>query len=366
MAKLKKDSKGYYRVYEVYQGVTIDMRSKNENALERKVRQRKNEIDEGYDVASGRMRVSTWAYKWLEIYKKGKIVEDNYKIYERNIRNHIIPYIGDRPLGDVMPYEVQEVLNKQEGMSKSHIGHVKDALTSIFREAKANNLITRDPCIGIVEPIGTEGTHRALTKEEEAVMFKVCDNGNRAAPFVYLMYYAGLRPQEVAALTVADIDMKAPCIHITKATEMKKGKRKGTKTKAGNRTVPICNVLHHFLSEWLKSKRKSDFVIVSAKGQPLNSNSARALWKALKRDMSLEMGAKVYRNQIIDSPLADDFVPYNLRHTYCTNLQRAGVPINVAKYLMGHDDISVTAKIYTHFTEDQSENVLKMMNQYHK
>ena len=48
---------------------------------------------------------------------------------------------------------------------------------------------------------------------------------------------------------------------------------------------------------------------------------------------------------------ASDLVPYCLRHTYCTDLQDAGVPINVAKYLMGHEDISTTGNIYTTTTE---------------
>lgn len=46
--------------------------------------------------------------------------------------------------------------------------------------------------------------------------------------------------------------------------------------------------------------------------------------------------------------VADDLTPYCLRHTFCTDLQRAGVPINVAKELMGHADIQTTANIYTH------------------
>jgi len=62
------------------------------------------------------------------------------------------------------------------------------------------------------------------------------------------------------------------------------------------------------------------------------------------------MGATVYRNQIKISVIAPGLVPYSMRHTYCTDLQDAGVPINVAKYLMGHSDIGVTANIYTDTT----------------
>ena len=56
--------------------------------------------------------------------------------------------------------------------------------------------------------------------------------------------------------------------------------------------------------------------------------------------------SRVYRNQLIPPlPLADDFVPYDLRHTYCTDLARAGVDIRTAQKLMGHANISVTADI---------------------
>lgn len=41
-----------------------------------------------------------------------------------------------------------------------------------------------------------------------------------------------------------------------------------------------------------------------------------------KRELEIHMGAEVYRNQIIQSVVAPDLVPYCLRH-----LQRAGVPL---------------------------------------
>ena len=52
------------------------------------------------------------------------------------------------------------------------------------------------------------------------------------------------------------------------------------------------------------------------------------------------------------SVITDDREMYDLRHTYCTDLQAASVPIDVARYLMGHSDISMTSRIYTHMRED--------------
>ncbi len=36
-----------------------------------------------------------------------------------------------------------------------------------------------------------------------------------------------------------------------------------------------------------------------------------------------------------------------LRHTFCTNLARAGVPLQVAKQLMRHSDVRLTVQTYT-------------------
>ena len=78
--------------------------------------------------------------------------------------------------------------------------------------------------------------------------------------------------------------------------------------------------------------------------------TAALLWKDIDfaRDLDLRMGAKVRDGEVVQHAIAPDLTPYCLRHTFCTDLQRAGVPINVAKELMGHANISVTANIYTH------------------
>lgn len=82
--------------------------------------------------------------------------------------------------------------------------------------------------------------------------------------------------------------------------------------------------------------------------------------------MDIENGAKVYRNQIVESVLAPDLEPYLLRHTFCTDCQAAGVPLNVAKEWMGHSDISVTSKIYTHMVDEVFEQNRKRLEEFAK
>lgn len=70
---------------------------------------------------------------------------------------------------------------------------------------------------------------------------------------------------------------------------------------------------------------------------------------------------KMRRKKML-SVVSDDLVLYCLRHTYCTDLETAGVPINIAKYLLGHSDIAVTSKIYTHTGETAIENARNLIN----
>ena len=44
--------------------------------------------------------------------------------------------------------------------------------------------------------------------------------------------------------------------------------------------------------------------------------------------------------------------PHVLRHTFCTNMQQAGIDVKSLQYLMGHSNVSVTLDVYTHTNFD--------------
>ena len=124
---------------------------------------------------------------------------------------------------------------------------------------------------------------------------------------------------------------------------------RGTKTANADRFVPIPEDFY----QKIKKTPQGRNICLTRAGTPYNTISYRRLFHRLRREMNIALGCRVYRNQLIPPfPLAEDFVPYCLRHTYCTDLQKKGVDIRTAQYLMGHADIQMTANIYTH--ADQS------------
>lgn len=66
--------------------------------------------------------------------------------------------------------------------------------------------------------------------------------------------------------------------------------------------------------------------------------------------MNIKAGCRVYKNQLQETAIADDLVPYCFRHSFATDLKNANIPYRIRQELLGHSDNSVTDN-YTHRTE---------------
>ena len=64
---------------------------------------------------------------------------------------------------------------------------------------------------------------------------------------------------------------------------------------------------------------------------------------------------KIYKIQM------PKITPHVCRHTYCSNMSRAGMNPKTLQYLMGHADISVTLNTYTHVRFEDAKHELERM-----
>ena len=306
----------------------------NEVDAEVKKRLKIKELEENTVISSGDMLFKTWAEKCYAMYKT--CGEDSIKRDWYLIKKHIYPVIGNHPLKKIRPIDCQQVLKVlgDSEYSRSTIHHTFLIMNFIFTKAQLNDLVIKNPCTGIVEPTGGKTHRRALTDYEEEVFISLLDN-ERFRVFA-LMYYCGCRPEEARKAKGSDISLISgyPTLHI-----------RGTKSKNADRYVPIPAPL----LDMIKNTPADAPVAPNYAGKRHDDNSWKRAWNGLCRAMNIAMGCQVYRNQLIPPyPLSEDLVPYCLRHTYCTNLQKQGVDIRTAQYLMWHSDIKLTANIYTH------------------
>lgn len=336
----------YIRKTARYNGKKYEATGKTEAEALTKLADKLAAAKRGEEIVSGAMTVNTWYAQWMETYKKPKgLAKKSVAMYDQKYKNYIRPAIGRLKLKDVRDIHLQKILNSQAGKSSSHAKKLRMILQEMFKRARQSRLIPYDPSELLELPQTTEGKRRSITDAERAEILKLAETHPRGL-WVLTLLYTGMRPGETAALTWADVDIAKKEIHVHAAKESGTLTVKGPKTAAGVRDIPI----HSELLKRLLAARKTGFspVFPNAAGTMADDDTMRRWWKSFLRALDIQMGAEVYRNQIVVSKLSPGLTPYCLRHTFCTDLQKAGVPINVAKELMGHSDISVTANIYTH------------------
>ena len=61
-----------------------------------------------------------------------------------------------------------------------------------------------------------------------------------------------------------------------------------------------------------------------------------------------------------------NITPHICRHTYCSNMAKAGMNPKTLQYLMGHSDIGVTLNTYTHLGLEDAEDELKRLEDLKK
>jgi integrase len=340
-------------------GQTINILADTKAELAAKEALKRDTIERDEILLAPSTTVKTWAAKWLHTYKEPNVSATTLKDYCARLDQHILPAIGHMKIKNVKSSHLQDILNDMSGFSKDRIAKARNTLTQLFSAALMNGLVLKSPAVGLMLPKATDGTRRSITPYERQISLETAET-HPAGPWVLTMLYCGLRPQETAALLGRHVDLKNGVLHIEQALK-KDGTIGPTKTGAGTRDVPIPPELRSFFEEAARSP--FSLVFTSSNGRPLNNTNWGRMWDSFKKAMQINAGARVRervnRNKTVTIdiippfPIAGDLVPYCYRHTFCTDLQDAGVPINVAKDLMGHSSIDVTAKIYTHMTGEQ-------------
>lgn len=338
----------YIRKTFTFGGRRYEVSGKTEaEAIEKMVLQ-KQKLESEAAAESGSATVSQWYARWLALYKAEQgLTQKSLSTYDEKFRNYIKPAIGSKQMRAVTEQDLQRIMNRTAEMSQSTALKVRMVIRQMFRRAYRTHMIAFDPSEDLEIPRSTtKGVRRSLT-ETERVLFLRCAPNVTGAEIFLTMYYTGMRPGELMALTWGDIDFDKNEISVNKAIESgTKSTVKSTKTSAGERIIPLRAPLRELLLPLRGEPTRR--VFLNQAGNPQYEQTFKRLWKHLLREMDIANGAEVYRSQILHSTLAPDLVPYCLRHTFCTDLQAAGVPINIAKELMGHADISITANIYTH------------------
>ena len=372
-------------------GKVYNVKGRTEKECYEKMAEKKEMLRRG-EAKPKALTVEAWAETWLDTYLKPKVrkpgapklkgtmTQKSFAMYGEKLRGYILPAIGKMKLADVCDVDLQRILNRQAETSFSHASKVRMIMRAMLKQAHVSRLIVYDPALALTLPAVKQGGRRSLTEEERAVLLDVAKT-HRCGLWVRFMLYEGLRPGETAALRVRHLDFDRGLISVEEAVESGSGVVGAPKSAAGVRYVFIADEIKDELQAAVQGKDAEDFVFPQTDGKTMMTDTAmQNNWRSFARQMDLAKGAEATAHGHIYDPkdiredgspiypdphdktkprnghkLADDLVMYCLRHTYCTDLGKKGVPIEDIKYLMGHEDISMTLTVYSHPGEEAAE-----------
>lgn len=343
----------------------VYIRANTKKELETKYIEKKVAYESGKIIMNSNTLFVLWAKEWLEIYKKPSVTDATYENIRQKINKFFLPFLGNLKINDIKTIHIQHCMNNLQGYSQDIINKSFNIINSIMEKAVVNNLINRNPCIGVEKPKGKpKQERRSLTPEELDIFMKVLQKHEKGLLFG-IMLACGLRPSEARALSWGDIDIKNKQLNIRFAVETGKNTLKEPKSKSGIRTIPIPNwYMELFNRKMIPNINQTEFIFFGAAKKPMTKQRMERAWSSFLREMDITAGAKLYRNEITEHAIETNITPYYLRHTYATKLAENGVDMKTAQYLLGHADIKMTAQIYTHVTNKMLETAREKINNF--
>ena len=272
---------------------------------------------------------------------------------ESIIRNHLLPVLAKRPLGSIMPRDVQSLAAAwTERKAPRTVRRQYGVLTAILNYAVATDLIARSPARGVRLPSVTQTKARHIVSAAELAALAGA-LGEGYGPMAYVGAVLGLRWAECAGLRVRHVDFPARTISIEEQRTRGLGGRMvegPPKSAAGRRTLSVPRELMELLAQHLQRRlvTASDqdaYVFVGQQGGPLEYSGFRQrVWEPACRRIGLA-----------------DLGFHDLRRANATVLVGSGVDVKTAQARLGHSDPRMTLAIYAQATTEADRAAAKRL-----
>ena len=283
------------------------------------------------------LRFDEWADIWYENHLDNikPTTRESYKYTLRILKD----YFGRRRLAEIKAMDIERFLREllKDGHSYSGIAQCRGMLFQIFRKAVANDYLLKNP-VEHAEKMrkGPPKRKEAFTDEEIRLLMEHLPD-DKIGWSIRLLLATGMRTQELLGLEPRHIATDGSAITIEQAVVRIKGSVAiGTpKSNDSYRTIPVPEVVR-YCARNLRDTDKT-FLWESPKnpGVPCNpSHFAKQFRLALEH----VEGVRV-------------LTPHCCRHTYVSQLQALGVPIETIQSIVGHADIDMT-RHYLHVQEN--------------
>jgi integrase len=258
------------------------------------------------------------------------------KVYEGNLKNHIVPRWGNYEIRDIMSVEVEEWLDRLS-LAPSSRAKLRNQMSTVFRHGirwgwigQHENPITMVRCSS--KRLSVPET---LTAEEFRALFGKLPDRERAMGVICAT--AGLRISETLGLKWQDIDFQRGQANVLRSVV--DGEVGPCKTEISQQPVPLDELALVELRCWREVTMyasESDWVFASP-----TVFGNMPVWAVSSLQKVLQPVAR-------RAEIAKRIGWHTFRHTYSSLLSECGNDVKVVQELMRHAKLATTMEIYTH------------------
>ena len=309
----------------------------------------KVKMDKGTQILPSEYTFAQWLDYWYKDIILPQIEETTAYGYRGMIENYLKPQLGEIRLQKLTARDIQQyytwLMDEKELSPNTVIKH-HNLLTNTLNAAERQEYITKNPMRAVSPPKKRQREAKFYTPEQLGILLDKAV-GTRLELPVFICAYLGLRRGELCGLRWSDVDLEHQTITIenTRTQAGKKEIEKGTKTASSTRTLYLPDTLCDMLkaakehqqacrAEYKNAYDDNDYVVVMEDGRPFRPN---------------------YLSELFGKFLAENDLPkivlHELRHTFASLSNQAGIPAyNIGKAL-GHSTPATTQEIYTHLLD---------------
>ena len=303
--------------------------------------------------------VEKWLNYWLEDIVRPNRAYTSYYCYRNMIWNHIVPELGSVDLRELTPYQIQQYytrMMREKGLGPNTVHKHHILLHTALKTAFRQDVLAANPVDRVEPPQEVPAKRVFYTPAQLKELFR-CAEGTPLEIIVKLAGYLGLRRGEICGLRwdAVDLERKVIIIRLARTTAGNQVVEKGPKTQSSVRELGISGLtdlialLRRTKREQERRKRQmkdaytdSGYVVTYRDGRP---------WKPNEVTRRLE--------EFVRANDLPHITVHGLRHTFASVANSANVPLLDIGRALGHKDISITGRIYTHLFDETHSKVLK-------
>jgi len=319
----------------------------------------------GYNIDPQKITFEDWIDKWLEDYCKPFIEQNTYEGYEAYAKLYIKPRLGSCLLSKLTTNDIQRAYNyllkkgkkNGKGLAPKSLWNVHTVVRASLLQAQLEDLIIRNPLLGVKLPPKNKPKNNFLTAEQMQHYLGTIKDDRLYAAFI-VECVTGMRRGEILGL-------KWPCV-VFKTGELKiketyiksvSGKTyfSKPKTEKSHREIYLPKEAVEILKqhkkaqslemkEWGEDYQKHNLVFCKENGEPIHPDTFYGLHLTLIKNAGL--GHVRF---------------HDLRHSVASALINQGFELIDVAELLGHSSIEVTADVYGHLTKERKKDTTQSL-----